>query len=86
MSVAIAATDMIAHPLVGSFPAGHSSPVGFTPAQIKHAYGFDAIHFTGGIVGDGSGQTIAVIEDSDIYDAHDQPGTKVPSLNAEVRF
>lgn len=47
-------------PLADPFPAGNTSPVGFTPAQITQAYGVDAIRF-GSIVGDGSGQTIAIV-------------------------
>jgi hypothetical protein len=36
---------------------------GFTPIQIRHAYGFDQVRFLGGMVpGDGSGQTIAIID------------------------
>src|SRR5262249_46378694 len=38
---------------------------GLTPANVTHAYGLDAITFptsTGAIKGDGSGQTIALIE------------------------
>jgi hypothetical protein len=39
--------------------------LGFTPAQISHAYGFDQIFFKGAsgsnIRGDGTGQTIAII-------------------------
>jgi subtilase family serine protease len=43
-------------------------PGGFSPAQIRHAYGFDQITFSNGTVaGDGTGQTIAII------DAYDQP-------------
>src|SRR5262245_36670734 len=39
-----------------------------TPAQIRHAYGFDQITFANGtIVGDGRGQTIAIV------DAYDHP-------------
>src|SRR5262249_58745235 len=38
-----------------------------TPAQLRHAYGIDQIHFTtpGGtsVTGDGSGQTIAIVEE-----------------------
>jgi hypothetical protein len=42
--------------------AGTANPGGFTPAQIRHAYGFDQVSFEGGtIVGDGTGQTIAII-------------------------
>jgi subtilase family serine protease len=42
----------------------------FTPAQIRHAYGFDQITFSANgqaISGDGSGQTIAIV------DAYDDP-------------
>lgn len=42
------------------------NPVGYTPAQIRHAYGFDQITF-GSVKGDGSGQTIAIV------DAYDDP-------------
>ena len=44
-------------------PASHhyTSVDGFTPAQIRHAYGFDQVQF------DGSGQTIAIV------DAFDSP-------------
>jgi hypothetical protein len=49
-------------------PFGSSGPVGNMPAQIRHAYGFDAITFNGGTVaGDGSGTTIAIV------DAYDDP-------------
>jgi hypothetical protein len=42
-----------------------SAPSGFTPDQIRHAYNFDQIYFNNGtIAGDGSGQTIAIIEPS----------------------
>ncbi|HEV2948193.1 MAG TPA: S53 family peptidase [Gemmataceae bacterium] len=35
----------------------------FTPAQIRHAYGFDQVSFANGkVAADGSGQTIAIIE------------------------
>ena len=45
-------------PLLGS-----SSPYGLSPAQIQTAYGFNQITFSGGkVVGDGSGQTIAIID------------------------
>lgn len=38
-----------------------TSPTGFTPAQIRRAYGFDQVMF-GSITGDGRGQTIAIID------------------------
>ncbi len=43
-----------------------TSPVGFTPAQIAAAYGFNQIKF-GSTVGNGAGQTIAIV------DAYDDP-------------
>src|SRR4051794_18148555 len=42
-----------------------SSPVGLTPARVRHAYGLDRIKF-GNVNGDGAGQTIAIV---DAYDA-----------------
>jgi hypothetical protein len=51
----------------GVTPLGTSGPTGYAPAQVAHAYGFDQITFTGGVKGDGSGQTIAVV------DAYDDP-------------
>ena len=47
--------------------AGSGSPTGYTPQQIRAAYGFDRIMF-GAIAGDGAGQTIAIV------DAYDNPG------------
>jgi hypothetical protein len=45
-----------------------TTPSGFTPAQIRHAYGFDQITFSHGTVqGDGTGTTIAIV------DAYDDP-------------
>jgi hypothetical protein len=38
-----------------------------TPMQIRHAYGFDQISFSNGAKGDGTGQTIAIV------DAYDDP-------------
>ncbi len=53
----------------GFAPAGSAGqPGGFSPAQIRHAYGFDQITFNNGAVqGDGAGQTIAIV------DAYSQP-------------
>jgi hypothetical protein len=50
------------HPL-GS-PLG--SPAGLSPAQVRHAYGFDQITFQGGtVVGNGAGETIAIVDAND---------------------
>ena len=47
-------------------PSGSPPLTAFTPAQIRSAYGIDSISL-GSVVGDGSGQTIAII------DAYDDP-------------
>lgn len=52
---------MTAHPLDdGTIPAGSATPPGYSPVQIRHAYGIDSIAF-GGTTGDGTGQTVAII-------------------------
>jgi hypothetical protein len=55
----------------GSHPiepdGGSGSPSGYTPQQIRTAYGINEIRF-GSITGDGAGQTIAIV------DAYDDPG------------
>jgi hypothetical protein len=45
-------------------PFSTPGPTGYTPAQVRHAYGFDQINF-GGVVGDGTGQTIAIVDSYD---------------------
>jgi subtilase family serine protease len=57
-----------------STPAGSSTPVGLTPTQIRTAYGVNLLKL-GSITGDGTGQTIAII------DAYDDPNL-VSSTNA----
>jgi subtilase family serine protease len=54
----------------------------FTPTQIRHAYGFDAVRFAGGgqtIPGDGRGQTIAIV---DAFDAPGFVGSTSPTFAA----
>ena len=46
---------------------GSGSPVGYTPQQIRTGYGLNGISF-GSLTGDGTGQTIAIV------DAYDDPG------------
>ncbi len=52
-----------------------ATPSGFTPAQIEAAYSANAITLTGGVEGDGKGQTIAIV------DAYDYP-TALNDLDA----
>ena len=61
-------TIPIATPPLESFPPGGStlfSPSntaqGYSPAQIRQAYSFNSVSFANGVVGDGSGQTIAIV-------------------------
>lgn len=42
-------------------PMTASSPVGLSPATVRHAYGMDTLSFNG-VAGDGSGQTIAIVD------------------------
>jgi hypothetical protein len=42
-------------------PPSSPGPVGLSPAQVRHAYGVDQVTF-GSVVGDGTGQTIAIID------------------------
>ena len=60
---------LVAHPTfeIGSLAGGSEPPSGaYTPAQIQLAYGFNNITF-GGVAGNGSGETIAIV------DAYDDP-------------
>ena len=51
---------VLAHPH-GVTNDGTAAPAGITPAQMRQAYGMNSITF-GGITGDGSGQTIAIVD------------------------
>ena len=63
----VAVPNYIATPtVIGPNNAGGVAP--FRPSEIAHAYGFDTVRFNGGtVVGDGAGQTIAIV------DAYDNP-------------
>lgn len=46
----------------GVVPQSTTGATGYTPTQLRHAYGFDQIAFNNGTIpGDGSGTTIAII-------------------------
>jgi subtilase family serine protease len=51
-------------PQGGSIPAGQASPPGFSPTQIKAAYGISSVSFNGNS-GTGAGQTIAIVVSND---------------------
>src|SRR5262249_10071894 len=47
-------------------PQLSSSPTGYTPGQVRHAYGFDQVTFNNGTVpADGTGTTIAIVDPFD---------------------
>jgi subtilase family serine protease len=79
---AVAAGSLIVLNPDGS-PTPFSSTAGppYTPAQIRQAYGFNQITFANGTVkGDGSGQTIAII------DAYDDPNIGYDLHQFDVEF
>jgi subtilase family serine protease len=65
MSTTTSATDQILHSdLVYAASSSASAAIqGYTPAQIRTAYGFNSVNLSGGAVtADGSGQTIAIVD------------------------
>jgi hypothetical protein len=64
-------------------PFQSSSPVGYTPAQVRGAYGVNLVTF-GSIVGDGSGQTIAVIDAGDNLGFQDTGSPNYPGSSLQV--
>src|SRR5436189_6267653 len=62
LSASIGSLDQIVAPNLDIIPlATSSTPTGLTPAQVKAAYGFGSVNF-GGVVGNGAGQTIAIVD------------------------
>src|SRR6478752_1448991 len=63
LSASYAATHRLHSDLVLSPAATSSSVDGYTPSQIRKAYGFDQISFgnSGSVAADGRGQTIALV-------------------------
>src|SRR5579864_1763397 len=73
-------TFELAHPKANGLGAyDTAAPTGITPQHIRHAYGADAISF-GGIAGDGSGQTIAIV------DAYNDPNAASDLHNFDSAF
>jgi hypothetical protein len=68
LDASMAFHPMVLDPIAGAGPAtnlvGSTSPIGFTPQQIRTAYGIDSIPL-GSLVGYGAGQTIAIVA---VYD------------------
>ena len=60
--LSISVWDSTVTPQLTLLPTATNSAIsGYTPAQIRHAYGFDQVTF-GSVVGNGAGQTIAIID------------------------
>jgi hypothetical protein len=65
----------------GVAPLATAGPTGYTPAQIRQAYGFNNISFSNGTVAaDGTGTTIAVV------DAYDDPNIAGDLHQFDVQF
>jgi hypothetical protein len=62
------------HPFASVSPFGTFSPQGYTPAQIRHAYGVDQLPYTG------AGQTIAII------DAYSDPTIRTDLQHFDAAF
>ena len=67
--------------LAASTPtATNPTGTGLTPAQVRHAYGIDQISFNGGVTGDGTGETIAIV------DAFDDPNIQSDLNTFDIPF
>jgi subtilase family serine protease len=67
--------------LAASTPtATNPTGTGLTPAQVRQAYGIDQISFNGGVIGDGTGETIAIV------DAFDDPNIQSDLNTFDVPF
>ena len=62
-----------------ALPMAAPGPIGFTPAQIRHAYGLDQISF-GGTPADGRGTTIAIVT------AYDSPNIAADLATFDATF
>ena len=61
LTLSVTATDSAGHSVTQEYPVN----IYYTPQQIRQAYGLDDITLSGGIIGDGAGQTIAIIDQGD---------------------
>jgi hypothetical protein len=59
----LSASQLLADPSIAAIPdASGSSIAGYTPAQIRTAYGFSSVTLSNGVAGTGAGQTIAIVD------------------------
>jgi hypothetical protein len=78
-------TYVVSHPLSGraSPAASGSNPGGLSPVQVRNAYGISGITFHGNgatVAGDGTGQTIAIV------DAYDDPSIAADLTTFDAQF
>jgi subtilase family serine protease len=66
--------------IVNAQASGSSTIQGYTPSQIASAYGFNQIALAGGVKGDGSGQTIAIV------DAYNDPNIAADLATFDAAF
>ena len=78
----MSAVVLTATPSVEVTPAASGSTVsGLTPAEIRHAYGFDQVTFSNGkVAANGSGQTIAIV------DAYNDPDIAADLKTFDTKF
>ena len=69
-----------AQPMLHALASPGGTPGGMSPAQIAQAYGFNQIQLSGGVKGDGSGQTIAIV------DAYDDPNISSDLAKFDSQF
>jgi uncharacterized repeat protein (TIGR01451 family) len=74
-------TYVLHHQTAGASSQLLFGPTGTTPSQIRHAYGFDQINFNNGTIpGDGTGETIAIV------DAYDDPNAASDLHQFDAQF
>ena len=74
-----AVPDLVLAPNPGGSASPDAQPPGYSPAQVRHAYGFDQVKF-GSTPGDGRGQTIAIV------DAYNDPKIKSDLATFDSKF
>ena len=74
-----ASTIVRSHAANGAVAMATSGPTGHTPAEIRHAYGFDSVSFSGAVA-NGAGTTIAIV------DAYDNPNIANDLRQFDLRF
>lgn len=61
LTLVVTATDAQGHSTTANYPIS----IYYNPQQIRRAYGLDRIVLSGGLIGDGTGQTVAIVDQGD---------------------